>query len=129
MRYSLALLVALVLNASANLMMKFGMRRVDAEGGLLRAGIGSAVCTILGTPVLVLGMICFALNAACYMYALQRWKVSTAYPIMVGVGFAIIAVVAAFSQLRERMGVVQWAGVALIGLGVLLVASGEVGES
>jgi len=123
LRYTIALLIALVLNASANLMLKFGMRRIEAEGGLLQGGIGPALHAMLSTPVVMLGLACFALNAVCYMYALQRWKVSAAYPVMVGGGFAIIALVARLSDLHERMTAAQWLGVVLIGLGVVLVIS------
>jgi small multidrug resistance pump len=58
-----------------------------------------------------------------YAYALRApfLPVSMAYPIMVGGGFAIIAVVA-WWFLGERMSAMQWAGVVMILAGVILVA-------
>jgi len=125
MKYVVALVGALTLNAVANLCMKMGMKTVEAGGGMLAGGPVGALKTILTSPVLLAGLICFGSNAFLYMYALQSrtLKISLAYPIMVGGGYAIIAVVAALApNLRERMSPGQWVGVAMILLGVVLVA-------
>lgn len=125
MKYVFALGCALVLNAVANLCMKMGMKEVDAGGGLMTGGLVSAVRIIITSPVLLGGLICFAANAFLYMFALQSkaLKISLAYPLMVGGGYAIIAVVAALApNLRERMSAGQWIGVALILSGVITVA-------
>ena len=118
-----ALLVALLLNATANIMMKVGMSKVQADGGLLRSGAAGAIATIVTSPVLLFGLLCFALNALCYMFALQSkaLKISIAYPVMVGGGYAIIAAVG-FLYLGDRLNAAQWTGVALILAGVMMVA-------
>jgi len=122
MGYTISLIAAFLLNAAANLAMKFGIKAVAETGGLAKAGLFGAIKTILTTPTLILGLILFALNAPLYMYALEKYKVSVAYPIMVGCSFAIIALIAAFSGLDERLTVVQWVGVAMVFAGVTLVA-------
>ena len=118
-----ALLVALLLNATANIMMKVGMSKVQADGGLLRSGAAGAAATIITSPVLLFGLLCFALNALFYMFALQSkaLKISLAYPVMVGGGYAIIAAVG-FLYLGDRLNAAQWTGVALILAGVMMVA-------
>jgi multidrug transporter EmrE-like cation transporter len=126
MQYWLALFVALSLNAAANLMMKIGMQAVQSSGGLLKTGVGGAVRTVLTNPVLVIGLACFALNAAFFMFALQSkaLKISVAYPIMVGGSFALIALAARLHPaLSERLTWGQWAGVALVLLGIMLIAA------
>lgn len=126
MKYVVALVVALVLNAAANLMMKVGTKPVAEAGGLIKDGAVGAVVQILRSPVLLTGLICFGLNAACYMFALQSktLKISLAYPIMVGGGYAIIVTTASFlPSLRERLTPGQWAGVVMILAGVILVAA------
>jgi len=55
--------------------------------------------------------------------ALQKFKVSLAYPVMVGAGFAIIVTVASFSGLAERLLPIQWLGVVIILTGVILVSA------
>ena len=126
MRYTLALIVALMLNASANLLMKIGMKSVAASGGILREGLIADVKTVATSAPLMIGLVCFALNAAFYMYALQSkaLKISIAYPIMVGGGYALIAIIA---RLHPALGEVltpgQAVGVALILVGIVLIAA------
>jgi multidrug transporter EmrE-like cation transporter len=117
--YFVALAGALVLNAAANLMMKFGMVRFKppADGGL-----GNLVSALASNWILLLGLCFFAVNVVLYTIALKGVPISVAYPIMTTVGFAIIVVVAGI-YLRERLSPVQWVGVGLILVGVWLVAS------
>ncbi|HDN80944.1 MAG: hypothetical protein DRI61_05445 [Chloroflexi bacterium] len=48
-----------------------------------------------------------------------------AYGITAGFGFVLVQVVAARLFFHERITPVQWAGVALVSLGILLIASGR----
>ena len=124
LKYVVALIIALALNAAANLMIKFGMRAIDLElsgSSLMSNGVGGVVRLLLRHWVLIAGLGCFALNVVFYAFALQKLAISVAYPIMVASGFGIIVTVAGF-MLGERLTGVQWAGVAAILLGVTLVA-------
>ena len=126
MKYVVALIVALVLNASANLLMKIGMKPVQEAGGILRDGLLPAARTVLTSTTLVVGLICFGVNAAFYMYALQSraLKISIAYPIMVGGGFVLIAVIARFHPaLAERLTWGQLLGIVLVLAGIVLIAA------
>ena len=77
----------------------------------------------MSAPVLIVGLVAFALNAVLYMYALssRTLSISIAYPLMVGGGYAIIATMA-YLLLGERLSAGQWLGVALILCGVFVVA-------
>jgi multidrug transporter EmrE-like cation transporter len=124
MKYVIALVIALALNAAANLMIKFGMRAIDLElsgGSALSGGIGGLVRLLLRHWVLLAGLGCFALNVVFYAFSLQKLAISVAYPIMVASGFGIIVTVAGM-LLGERLTGVQWIGVVAILLGVTLVA-------
>ncbi len=123
-KYVIALVVALLLNASANLMIKFGMRGMDADlagAGIMDGGVMGVIQLVLRNWILLVGLGCFAANVVFYAYALQKLPISLAYPIMVICGFAIIVTVAGFI-LHERLTVVQWVGMAAILIGVTLVA-------
>jgi multidrug transporter EmrE-like cation transporter len=125
MKYVAALVLALVLNASANLMMKVGVKPLAASGGLLKDGLAAGFASVAGSATLVAGLICFALNAAFYLYALQspQLKISIAYPIMVGGGYALIALVArVHPSLQERLTWGQMLGVVLVMAGIVLIA-------
>ncbi|UCE59128.1 MAG: hypothetical protein JSU63_17000 [Phycisphaerales bacterium] len=125
MKYVLALIFALVLNAGANLLMKAGMKPVQEAGGVLRDGVLPAVKTVLSSSTLMLGLVFFAVNAVFYMYALQSkaLKICIAYPVMVGGGYALIAVVARFHPaLAERLTLGQVLGVLMVLAGVIVIA-------
>ena len=121
MRYAIALVIALSLNATANLMIKFGMERFKAAGVGPADGLVAVGTSLVTNWVLILGLCCFALNVGFYAYALKALPISVAYPIMVTVGFAIIVTVAGI-YLHERLTWTQWFGVCLILVGVWLVA-------
>lgn len=124
MKFAIALVIALLLNAAANLMIKFGMRGIDIElagAGLLDAGFVGLVRLIFRHWILLAGLVCFALNVVFYAYALQKLPISVAYPIMVTCGFAIIVTVAGVI-FGERLTIWQWVGVLAILCGVFLVA-------
>lgn len=123
MKYWIALVLALILNAAANLMMKFGVRRYDEARSHLEPGAGPLALCLLTNWVLIAGLMFFAINVAFYTYSLSGLKISVAYPIMVSGGFAIIAIVA-WRWLGETLSYDQWAGIALILVGVFLVARG-----
>jgi len=121
MKYGIALALALILNATANLMMKFGVRRFNASGITLEQGPWAVTWGFLTNWVLVVGLICFASNVLFYTYALSGIKISIAYPIMVSGGFVIIAI-AAWLYLSETLATGQWVGIIFILLGVYLIA-------
>lgn len=120
--YFVALAGALVLNAGANLMMKFGMERLKASGISMEHGFAALAGAILTNWILILGLFCFAVNVGLYTFALKGLPISVAYPIMATVGFAIIVTVAGI-YLGERLSPIQWVGVACILVGVWLVGS------
>lgn len=120
--YYAALGGALVLNATANLLMKFGIERFKASGVTMSQGTWAVIAALATNPLLVIGLVLFSANVGLYTFALKELAISVAYPIMATLGFAIIVAVAGF-RLGERLSTGQWAGVMLILVGVWLVAS------
>ena len=123
MKYMIALMLALTLNATANVMMRVGSQRLAKAGVSLADGVQRVIAAFATNWVLIVGLCCFALNVLFYIYALSapHMKISVAYPVMVGGGFVIIAIVGKF-WLAETLTTGQWAGVAAILIGVWLVA-------
>ncbi|MCP4375563.1 MAG: EamA family transporter [bacterium] len=119
------LLVALVLNAGANVLMKVGANNATTLSE--NASLWSRVTNFLNVAT-VLAIILFAANVLAYRKALDNLSVSVAYPIMVSTGMIIITIVAATPILGERIALWQIAGMILIGLGVWLVAGGMTGN-
>jgi len=126
MIHTLALVVALVLNATANLMIRAGAKGIAAKHpGEAAVPLLAALKAAVVNPWIIGGVVCFALNLAAYSYALTKLPVSTAYPIMVSVGYAIIVCGAAV-WFSEKLSPWQIVGVVVILTGVWLVASGMV---
>lgn len=127
MQHWIALIVAMCLNALANLLVKIGARGLEAGGGMLGGGAAEGLRRFVGNPTILLGLFCFATNVLLYIYALQgrSLKITVAYPIMVGGGFVIIALVARIHPvLAERLSAGQWVGIAMVMIGILLLAFG-----
>jgi len=121
MKYAVALIAALVLNATANLLIKAAAKGIEETGGLLSGGVLPAARLVATNWLFLVGVVCFGLNLLAYLYSLQRLDISLAYPIMVSGGYAIIVVVARF--MGERLAPVQWVGIGLMLVGVWLVGT------
>ena len=115
------LIVALVLNAGANILMKVGANSSVTLGP--DASFWSKLTNFLNVAT-ILAITLFAANVLAYRKALDNLNVSIAYPIMVSTGMILIAVVAATPLLGERIAIRHIAGMMLITAGVWLLATG-----
>jgi multidrug transporter EmrE-like cation transporter len=111
----LLLALALTLNATANILLKIGAARL---GMLSEPGLIGRLAT--NYPLLA-GLVLFALNVVFYVAALTRLNLSVAYPVMMAGGIIIVVTVSTFF-LREVVTTPQLVGLALLVLGILLVA-------
>lgn len=110
----LFLVVAITLNAAANILLKIGATRlggIDEPGFIGRLG---------SDRHLLAGLLLFALNVVFYIAALARLNLSIAYPIMVAGGMVIVVSAAVFA-LGEAMTPLQTVGLLLLVLGIALV--------
>lgn len=109
--------VALVLNAAANLLMKYAAVRADRAPAL--EGAAALARDYLSLPFLA-GLACFGLNLLAYSQALKKLPLSIAYPTMVSLGYLIILVVSWF-VFQERLTLPRYVGAGLILAGIWLV--------
>ena len=116
----LALIIALVLNAAANVLMKVGAN--TAQNLSANASFVAKTLNFLNLATVV-GIVLFAANVLVYRKALDALNVSVAYPIMVAGGMILVTLAAAMlTTLDEKIGHLQIAGMVLIAAGVWLVA-------
>jgi len=113
----LLLVVALVLNAVANLLMKHAAMRAAQAPAL--EGFAALARTYL-SPSFLVGLACFGLNLLAYTQALKKLPLSIAYPTMVSLGYLIILVVSWF-VFQERLTLPRYVGAGLILAGIWLV--------
>jgi len=123
LRAWLPLTIALVLNASANVLMKVGSQ--VAKGRPPGEGLVGGVFHFLNAATLA-GIVLFAANVLVYRKALDSLDISVAYPVMVSVGLILVTLAAcALPVLSERITALQIVGMVLIAAGVWLVAGGQ----
>lgn len=116
------LIIALTLNATANILMKLGSARLEkaehalaTDASLLEKGLAYAT-----NPYLVCGIVLFGMNVLFYIAAIKKINLSIAYPIMMSGGVLIITLFSII-QLKEYLNAFQFAGIALITIGMVLV--------
>lgn len=116
------ILFSVALNASAQLFLRKGMPQValttDQGGGELLL----SASRIIFNPWVFGGLSCYAISIVLWMYVLSKVQVSFAYPFL-SVGYVIV-IAAAFFFFREPVSLMKLCGVALICVGVVLVARG-----
>jgi len=78
------LILALVLNAIANILMKLG----SGDGGLMV--VVTDPRKFFGNGYLLFGIVTFVLALGFYTFALSKIQLSIAYPIMTSMGFLIV---------------------------------------
>jgi len=114
--YIIILSLAILLNATANILVKLGMRRIGPAEGVM--DIARKAIT---RPELFAGIVSFILAFVAYSFILTRLNLSIAYPIMISMSLVIVVMVSQFF-LKEAITPFQIAGFLLIIFGVWMVA-------
>ena len=114
----LFLIIALLLNASANILMKVGETKM---GSFKSLSFSQITLKLVTNYFLILGLIFFALNVIFYFLSLTKINLSAAYPIMTSGGFLIISLVSIL-YLRESLTSLQIIGIILIAIGITFIA-------
>jgi len=111
------LVTALLLNAAANVLIKYSATRVrpsEASATLLERLLDRF------HPTFLLGLALLAANVFAYQASLRTLRISVAYPIMVSGGFVLI-LLCSWYLFGERLNAPQYAGIGLILAGIWLV--------
>ncbi|MDD2621165.1 MAG: SMR family transporter [Syntrophomonadaceae bacterium] len=117
MKLFIVLLLAILCNAFANVLIKFGMQNTVA-GTAWKHVLG-----MLSNIPLLSGIFLFGLALIFYSWVLGRMSLSIAYPIMTSVGFLIV-ILCSWLFFKENITWVQIIGSILILSGVWMVAQG-----
>ena len=117
MKAQVALALGVVLNATANILMKVSALRLKGAEGATPGFVQSYL-----EPAFLAGLVSFALALVAYRRALESISLSIAYPIMTSVGYLIV-LGASWLFLREVLTPKQLVGCGLIVTGVWLVSA------
>jgi multidrug transporter EmrE-like cation transporter len=112
------LTITAVCMAAANVLMKTGIARA---GGFTTSF--SSLLHLLYQPMFVFGFLLSGVAALMWFRILATQKLSTCYPLFVGLTFALIAF-GSFYFLHEKISAQKLAGLAVIILGIAAVARG-----
>ncbi|WP_395947251.1 EamA family transporter [Caedibacter taeniospiralis] len=113
------LLFGVLLNASAQLFLKFGMDRIG-EFSFSFANIWPIGWKVATSYFVILGLMCYVISVVVWLLVLSRVPVGLAYP-MVSIGY-IVTAVAGYFMLGETLTATRIAGIFVIIFGVYLVA-------
>jgi multidrug transporter EmrE-like cation transporter len=112
------LLVAVLVNACGNVLIKVGMNNA---GALNLTEPFKAVISIFLNPSVLAGISCYIIALVGYSFTLSRMNLSVAYPVMSGLGFVVIQI-SSYYLLHEKIQPLQIIGCLTILSGVWMVA-------
>jgi multidrug transporter EmrE-like cation transporter len=112
-------LTGVLLNAAAQLLLKAGVKDLGVIQ-LTPATIWSAGLKLALEPHIVTGLFCYAVSVVVWILALSRVQVSIAYP-MLSLGYVVTAFIA-WAFMGETVNAMRMSGIAVIIVGVFLVA-------
>ncbi|MGH2674306.1 MAG: EamA family transporter [Actinomycetota bacterium] len=118
----LFIIVSVLLAATAQLTLKYGVDRVTKRGhsGIVLSEPATSVARVAKEPFVWLGLILFGISAAVWIVVLSRVSLSFAYP------FAALTyiIIVLFDRLILKVPVpgLRWAGVLLIATGIIMVS-------
>ena len=115
------LLVALCLGAAGQVCLKAGLRALGAD-----PPIGAVLASIVTNRLVLGGFACYGLSSLLYLVALSRLDLSYAYPL-VALTYVIVTVLA-WRLLGETVPLGRMIGLAIICVGVVVVASSHSGS-
>ena len=113
------ILTGVLLNAAAQLLLKTGVQSVG-QIELSGTHIWKAAQSLAFEPHILGGLTCYVLSVVVWIMALSRVEVSIAYP-MLSIGY-IVTAIAAWYLFGENLSATRIAGIAVIIVGVYLVA-------
>lgn len=117
-RLLLVLLGSVLSLSVGNVLLKLGMARLD---GLQPQGLAGWLRALQVTPALPLGGLLMALQFAGMLTLFKwGWEVSVVVPLF-GLNYAVTALLGSL-WLAEPVGPARWAGIALLTVGVALIA-------
>ncbi len=115
--------ISAVLTVLANLFLRHGLLKsggLALKPGEWLAGWGGTLLQ----PTFIAGILFYGLAAVVWFYALSVTEVSTGYPLLVGLTFALVTL-GAVLVFKESLNPLKIAGIVLILAGIAFVARGS----
>ncbi|MDA8164737.1 MAG: EamA family transporter [Desulfobacteraceae bacterium] len=117
-RYLPLILAGVLLNATAQIALKQGMRNIG-HFGFRPESILPVTLAAATSPFILAGLTCYVFSVVIWLLVLSRVEVTYAYPLL-SVGYIVTALAGRFF-FAEAMGLTRWSGILVICLGVWLI--------
>lgn len=115
------LLISITLGVVGQLAIKLGIARTGDLQILLGQSVWRFAGAVIGSPLIVTGIVLYAVSMIFWLLVLSRIDLSLAYP-MLALSYVGVLLVSLF-VLGEKVTAIRWLGAAFIILGVILTAS------
>jgi multidrug transporter EmrE-like cation transporter len=115
----LLILFGVLLNASAQLLLKAGMNQIGHFEFSLANVVPIGVKVMLNLPIMT-GLFAYVVSVGVWLLVLSRVPVSFAYP-MLSIGYVVNAI-AAYYLFGENLSIIRIMGISIIIFGVYLVS-------
>jgi len=115
------ILVSVTLTALAQLLMKAGMSSPAVQSALAEGGVVNSILAVALSPLVIFGLLTFAISASTWLMALAKVPVSQAYPF-VALGM-VLTTAGGYLFIGESVSILRLVGIATIALGVVLVGA------
>ncbi|HQQ70032.1 MAG TPA: hypothetical protein PLL92_06940 [Alicycliphilus sp.] len=112
-------LLSIALSVTAQFSLKAGMSDQGVRAAMAQPFSLGTVISVITNKYVLGGFVLYGLGAVIWLGVLSKWDVSKAYPL-VGLGFVFTVLVGL--MLGEQVSALRAGGVALICVGVFLVA-------
>jgi drug/metabolite transporter (DMT)-like permease len=113
------ILLAVIINATAQLLLKAGTNRIGVFN-FSWSNIAPISLQVISNPFILAGLACYVLAVIVWILVLSRTEVSVAYP-MISLAY-ILNAIAAYYFFNEDLSLVRIAGIGVIIFGVYLIA-------
>jgi multidrug transporter EmrE-like cation transporter len=118
------ILISVASGVAGQTFLKLGL--TQAGGDSSSDTLFSLIGLILRSPMVVGGLVLYAIGAVAWIAVLRRMDLGYAYPFL-ALNFVLIALVSQWG-LGETMPPIRWFGIAAICVGIVLIASGGTGS-
>ena len=122
---SIIVLIAIFLGSVGQLLIKTGLNSFTSKcGSISISSVWGKLPSIISTPQIIIAAICFGISASFWCVVMSKRDLSQVYPF-IALAHVFIALLAYFI-LKEQIGVLRIAGIAIIIIGVIVLAQDKV---
>lgn len=117
---ALFLVIAISLGAFGQIALKYGMKQSALANPGAAGGLVTGLAHAIFTPYVLLGLGLYAVSSCFWLIVLSKWNLSYAYP-MIAISYVGVVFLARLF-FREQITWPQWLGIALMAVGLVVVA-------